>query len=234
MAGPRRLVLFVEGEGDALALPVLVKHLLTEQAAWDCLFLDPDPFRVGGIHALTGNKQQEWKKKLAAAAKRSRLGGVLLVLDGDADKVEGKSFCATTVARLLSARARDVGAGTRFSVATVFSCMEYESWLLAGLEVLAGKPLPDSRPGVKAGQRAPEGDLEKAPRDAKKRLSECMESGYKETLDQEPLTKLLIEDLKPVRDRGLRSFRRLESAIAQLVEALRSDKHIVTPEDPET
>lgn len=34
----KRIVLFVEGEGEAEALPKLVKQLLTEQNAWGCCF----------------------------------------------------------------------------------------------------------------------------------------------------------------------------------------------------
>ena len=34
---------------DADALPVLVKHLLTEAQAWEHLWLDPQPFLVGNV-----------------------------------------------------------------------------------------------------------------------------------------------------------------------------------------
>ena len=58
-----------------------------------------------------------------------------------------------------------------------------------------------------------------------------MAQGYKETSDQEPLTKLLLDDLDLVRKRGMRSFRRLENALAQLVEACACGKHVVTPQE---
>ena len=47
---PKRLVLFVEGDGEHKAAPVLVERLLTEHNAWDCLFLDPHPFRIGSVN----------------------------------------------------------------------------------------------------------------------------------------------------------------------------------------
>jgi len=116
----------------------------------------------------------------------------------------------------------------------VFACQEYESWLIAGVEALAGRPLPpDGRPGVHPGTTAPAGNLELAPRDAKKWLGKHMASGYKPTMDQGPLTKLLVENLGPVRQRALRSFRRLETALQELVNAIRSGNHIVTPEKSE-
>ena len=31
--------------------PLLIKKLLTEQNAWDAVWLDPKPFRVGGSSA---------------------------------------------------------------------------------------------------------------------------------------------------------------------------------------
>ena len=75
--------------------------------------------------------------------------------------------------------------------------------------------------------KAPQGDLEESPRDAKGWFSDVIEGGYKPTRDQAELTELV--DLQAVRKRKLRSFRRLESALAQLVSAIRSEKHLVTP-----
>ena len=43
-----------------------------------------------------------------------------------------------------------VGAGKLFSVAIVFVCMEFESWLIAGIESLLGKPFSDGRKGFRA------------------------------------------------------------------------------------
>lgn len=68
--------------------------------------------------------------------------------------------------------------------------------------------------------------------DVKGWLNRCIEAGYKPTRDQEALTRLMIEHLDVIRPRPLRSFRRLESALRQLVDALRSGKHVVTSRSP--
>ena len=73
---PKRLVLFVEGQGDVEAVPVLVNRILSEINPWDYLYLDPRPFRVGGPEGLTGKKRADWVRLLRAAAKRRGVGGV--------------------------------------------------------------------------------------------------------------------------------------------------------------
>jgi len=98
MATRKRLVLFVEGEGDRRSAPLLIKRLLTESNAWDCLTLDDQPFQVGSIANLTGRHQSNWLRWLEAAQKRPHLGAVLLFLDGDARAIEGGPFCARQVA----------------------------------------------------------------------------------------------------------------------------------------
>jgi hypothetical protein len=108
----------------------------------------------------------------------------------------------------------------------VFARQEFESWLIAGIESLAGKRLPDGRM-IDKGAKAPQGDLEENPRDAKGWFSTLIEGGYKPTRDQAALTDLV--DLGAVRKCNLRSFRRLESAVAGLVSAIRNDKHTATP-----
>jgi len=94
--------MFVEGAGDALAVPVIVKRLLTELEAWDCLFLDSPPFIVGDVNRLFKKDCRNWLRWLGAAAKRRDIGAVLMVLDGDIGKVAGKPFCAASVARKLA------------------------------------------------------------------------------------------------------------------------------------
>lgn len=205
----KRIVLFVEGEGEANALPRLVKQLLTEQKAWDTVSLDKDVFRVGQVNKLVKEQFREWKRKLAASLKRRNVGGVLLVLDGDVEKVGASAFCAAIVARSLANEALAVGGGGTFSVAVVFARQEYESWLIAGVESLAGQRLLDGRL-IAPDAKAPVGDLEESPRDAKRWFNKVIEGGYKPTRDQAELTDLV--DLQIIRERKLRSFRRLEAA----------------------
>jgi hypothetical protein len=224
--------MFLEGEGDVTAAPTLVSHLLTEQNAWDTLFLDPDPFRVGELGGLAKDDGKKLIRLLKAAAKRKNLGGILLLVDGDLDRFQGAPFCGETAAYYLSERAREAGGGAHFSLASVIAIREYESWLIGGIEALTGKALPDGRRGIRAGTTAPAGNIELAPRGAKAWLSQNMESGYKPTVDQGPLTKLLDGDFAPLRNRQLRSFRRLENAIKQLIDACRTGRHVVTPQRP--
>jgi hypothetical protein len=90
----KRLVLFVEGEGDVKAAPSLVGELLTHlpDPLRGKLFLDNAPMKVGGIHQITGKRQPDLLRHLGNAAKRPKLGAVLLILDGDADRVEGQPW----------------------------------------------------------------------------------------------------------------------------------------------
>ncbi|OHB82361.1 MAG: hypothetical protein A2V98_05905 [Planctomycetes bacterium RBG_16_64_12] len=223
----KRLVLFVEGDGDASAVPVLVRRLLTELNAWDSLFLDLNPFVVGGVNRLFKDDSGNWLRWLGAAAKRGSIGAVLVVLDGDLRRIRGKPFCAANVARELAQQSKRARAGDLFSVATVFACQEYESWLIAGVESLCGKPLKDGRPGVRPGTQPPGQNLELAPRDAKGWLKRVMESGYNPVRDSALLTEIV--DFELIRNRPMRSFRRLESALSTIVGALRNQSHVVSP-----
>jgi hypothetical protein len=222
----RRLILFVEGEGEADAVPTLVKRLVSEKGEWHDVFLDDATFRVGSVDKLVKAGFHDWRRFLAACLKRSNVGGVLLILDGDIETVGGKAFCAAEVARSLAGEATHVGAGRTFSVAVVFATQEYETWPIAGVASLAGQRLPDGRL-IKSDAKPPEGDLEASPRDAKGWLHAVVEGGYKPTRDQAELTRLV--DLGVVRGRNLRSFRRLECAVSSLLEAIRGNKPIVSP-----
>lgn len=228
---PKRLVLFVAGRGDLVAAPVLVKRLITEYSAWDALFLDPHPFHTGDVCNLVTPKaiaKANWERWLSAALKRGDLSAVLLLVDADLDEVsKGVPFCRGQCALDLSRRARTVGAGALFSVGSVLACKEYESWLIAGAASLAGRELPDGRPGVAPETVPPAGDLEVAPRDAKGWLSKHMSSGYKPTVHQAALTQMV--DITLIRQRRMRSFQRLETSLKALVEAVRTGRHIVAP-----
>lgn len=169
---------------------------------------------------------REWKRKLAASIKRPNVGAVLLLLDGDTKKTGPNQFCAATVAKAFAFEAKAAGAGTTYSVAVVFARQEFESWLIAGAASFAGNDLPDGRV-IASEAKSPDGDLEESPRDAKGWLNGMIEGGYKPTRDQAALTDLV--DLSMIRGRNLRSFRRFESALSELILAIRSGKHVATP-----
>jgi hypothetical protein len=116
-------------------------------------------------------------------------------------------------------------------VATVFACVEYESWLLAAAERLVGLPLPDRQPGIRADAVVPSNDQEKSPRNPKAWVNQHLDAGYKPVRDQELLTKL-VDHIDCVRARSLRSFRRLENAVQGLLQAVRAGSPVVTPDIP--
>jgi hypothetical protein len=169
----RRLVLLVEGDGDVQAMPSLVGRLIAQlpDDLQGQLFLDNAPMRLGGIHQITGKRQGDLARHLGNAAKRPQLGAALLILDGDADRVEGRPFCAVEVARTIAQRATAAGAGTLFSFAAVFLRQEYESLLL---------PVADQLPGLKPGVILPSAP-EEGPRDAKGWLHDNLADGYNPT-----------------------------------------------------
>jgi len=228
---PKRLVILVEGDADERAVPSLVGRMLAERQGSDVLFVDGNVIATGGAKNLVTPKAIEdrnWERWLGAALKRQDLGAVLLLADGDLDQVgKGKPFCPGRCALGLSERARTVGAGATFSVASVFARQEYESWLIAGVGSMAGKELPNDLGRIAADVTPPSGDLEAAPRDAKKWLSQHAGIAYKPTIHQAVLTRQV--DLALVRQRNLRSFQRLEKSLQALIEAMRSGKHVVTP-----
>src|SRR5437879_4609422 len=106
MGSPQRLVLFVEGDGDREAVPVLVKRLLTQMDAWSDVSLDTEPFKAGDIAKLMANEGREWIRYLHMARKRPKLGAVLLIQDGDAEPIRRESFCAAIFGQRLAQWAR--------------------------------------------------------------------------------------------------------------------------------
>jgi hypothetical protein len=166
----KRLVLLGEGHGETSALPILARKLLREKDRDQLFFVDDDIVRAGGASGLVKwDKQKnqadcrEWNRKIGVAARRSNLGGILAVFDGDARTFPAGSqslFCAATAAKLMTIAAAEAGAGKIFSLAVVFACVEYESWIIAGAESLAGKSFKDGRPGLPRGLKFPAGDPE--------------------------------------------------------------------------
>jgi hypothetical protein len=228
----KRLVLLGEGHGEVSALPVLVRRLLKEKDPGNLLFVDSDVIRTPPSHLVKWNKaaQQpdysEWIKRLSLAARRGNVGGVLAVFDGDLPHFpagSAASFCAATAAKSMAAAAVSSGAGKVLSLSVVFACSEYETWLVAGAESLAGRKLADGRLALPPNVQFPVGD----PESHGKGWLEQNCPSYRPTRDQMALTELL--DFQVVRASHLRSFQRLEHAIEQLLEAVAGGSHIATP-----
>ena len=87
----RRLKLFVEGDGDLIAVPMLVRRIISEKSDWHGISFDNDPYKVGAVERLAKEDFRDWKRFLAASVKEPNLGGVLLILDGDAGSSWRKS-----------------------------------------------------------------------------------------------------------------------------------------------
>lgn len=226
----KRLVLLGEGHGDEAALPLLARNLLREKGLADQFFVDREVIRDS--NPVKWNKSQQrpdfakWISRVTLAARRRNVGGVLAVYDGDAPTFpagSGTPFCAGNAARIMARAAAEAGAGKTFSLAVVFACVEYESWIIAGIESLAGKRYNDGRPALPPDLKFPPGDCESH---GKRWLGQHC-PGYRPALHQSALTDLL--DLGVVRAKGLRSFRRLEHALDQLLDAAAKGTCILTP-----
>ncbi|MEZ5299835.1 MAG: DUF4276 family protein [Verrucomicrobiales bacterium] len=207
---PKRLVVFVEGEGDSESSIILLNKVLTDQEAWDCAFADSNVFTMkGGVEKCLGKGADKFRNWIRAAALRPNLGGILVLIDGDKPDPADGCECPFEIASRIGAEAAKAGAGSSFSLAVVLARQEFESWFVAAAGHLAGKDLPDGRPGLAKDASSPP-DPETEPRDAKGWLGRQMRFGYKPTRDQAQFAKM-IDDLQILRDKGLRSFTRFES-----------------------
>ena len=222
----KQLVIFCEGAGDEAGVTAIAKRLFTEKGYWSHAGLDPHPFRVDGAPSLFKDNFSKLIRLLKAARKRRDTSAVLLVLDGDDDKINREKFCARSHAQQLAIAARNAGAGTTFSFAVVFACREFESWLLAGIESLAGE-LINGRPGIPPDAILKFENVEISPRDAKGGLRRLITGGYNPVIDQGLLAQLV--SFPEIRSRRIRSFQRLENAIEQLIFAVRDGQAVSTP-----
>ncbi len=228
----KRLVLLGEGHGEVHALPILVGKLLLEKDHNSTFFVDKDVIRFSSSRVLRPDESRQrpdftqWIKGVTIAARRSNVGAVLAVYDGDLKFFPPGSnlqFCAAIVAKSLAAAATGAGAGRTFSLSVVFACAEYETWLVAGAESLRGRCLNNGRIALSPTAVFPPGD----PESHGKRWLEQNCSNYRPSRDQGALTELL--DLQCVRSKNLRSFQRFEHALDQLLEAVSNNSHIATP-----
>lgn len=224
---PRQLFLFVEGEGDKQAAPILLKRLLKERGAHDVLVVAPDPWMVGEFPLLRRSNFSEWRRHLNTAIRKYGMEACLLLIDGDSPPSGGETFCVKRAAQQLAAIAKERGAGDLFSASIVIANLEFESWLIAGASSLAGKTLSNGAGSFSKDLKLPTGDIELAPRDAKGFFDRALSCGYRPALHQASITELV--DLDTIRQQDMRSFRRLENAIDEMIDAFRGNRHIVSP-----
>ena len=223
---PRQLFLFVEGEGDKRAAPILLKRLLKERDAQDVLVVAPDPWIVGEFPSLRRAGFAEWRRYLNTAISKYGMEACLLLIDGDSPPRGGEAFCVKRAAQQLAAIAKERGAGDRFSASIVIANLEFESWLIAGASSLAGKTLSNGAGSFSRDLKLPAGDIELAPRDAKGFFNRALSCGYRPALHQASITELV--DLNTIRQQNMRSFRRLENALDEMIDAFRDNRHIVS------
>lgn len=125
----RQIASIVEGQGDAAALPVLIRRVLEAQGASDALqVLKPKFGRKGKADLLrAGELERQARRALNKAKGDAR---VLVLIDADDD-------CAATRGPELQRRLDDeFGAGTCSAVVAV---REYENWLIGDEAALDAK-----------------------------------------------------------------------------------------------
>ena len=209
----RKIVPIVEGYGEVDAVPALLYRILHGADVYD--FLIGTPRNAHGKDNLL--KAEGVERFLRLALLDPGCAAVLIVLDADDD-------CPLTLARVLAARVRALR--PERPVAVVVANRMYECWLVASREtVFPGGVLPPLPT-----------DLDPEAVSAKAHLDDCLRDlhgsgrAYKETSDQADMTRRLDPVLASLRSR---SFRRLESAIAQLRRAVEEgDNALVTPDTP--
>lgn len=189
------VVCVVEGQGDAQAIPLLLRRLVAEMGE---NLKSPKPLRVPKSRLL---KDQLERTIELASRKVGRDGGILVVLDADDD-------CPAQLGPEVLSRARSARAD--MAIGVVVAKREFEAWLIASAESVAGK-------------RGLQQDLHPPPdpesiTGAKEWLSQRMARPYRETIDQAALTNDI--DIDRVRTRS-GSFDKLCREVEQLATSIR-------------
>lgn len=208
------IVPVVEGPGDAEALPILLRRILTH--------LDQNQIGVATAKNAHGCGNLErpggLEKFVEYACRTPGCGGVLVVMDTDSIAKCPKTFACTLAARI---RAH----GVVKPVAVVLAKTEYEVWLISSIETIAGKPIKGS-PGIVAGTIAPLAcENVKNPKSWLERHF-ARPQVYKETMHQAPMSACVDPKLASPRSR---SFRRLVHAVSELTLAIQDGTTHVTP-----
>ncbi|HUN37488.1 MAG TPA: DUF4276 family protein [Trebonia sp.] len=125
-SGSLTIASIVEGEGERDALPVLLRRIAAEVGVKNLVMPKPQRERRGNITRGGGIE----KAVSAAAARVQGAGGILVLIDADAD-------CPARLGPDLLQRAKAAQPGARISV--VLAMHEFEAWFLAALPSLAGR-----------------------------------------------------------------------------------------------
>jgi hypothetical protein len=165
--------MIVEGHGEVAAAPLLVRRI-AESIAPSLHIEVLRPIRVKRQRLLTPN---ELERAVELAGRQIGSGGNLIIL------LDAEDDCPKQLGPEILQRAARSRPDCRIRV--VLAKTEYESWLVAAADSIAG------RRGVDPSTTAP-ADPESI-RDAKGWLTKRMPSGrsYRETLDQPALTAII-------------------------------------------
>lgn len=208
-----KIVPIVEGDGEVNAVPLLLGKLVSRIGRAE-IGVDR-VLNAGSCSNLT--KPDGLERFVQLAALRSDCAAVLVLMDAD-------KGCPLKIAQGFVTRINNLG--SKFPVVVVIAKCEYEAWLVASLDSIAGKEI-EGCSGLPAGTTYPEQDVESLVA-VKGWLSRQFTGSrrYKETLDQAPMTRLLNPDLVAPRSR---SFRRLQHALEEALTAIDGKKVVVTP-----
>ena len=186
----------VEGEGDAKAVPILLRRIVREIDPTLLLNTAEEAIKVDRSKIV---KPEELERYVELAAENNAgHGGILILVDADED-------CPAALAPQLLQRAH--AARSDMPIAVVLAQREYEAWFLAAAQSLQGKK------GLSAALKPPS-DPEAVP-GAKEWLRKHMEGSrkYSETVDQPALTRVF--DLNAARQTA--SFDKLWRDVERLL-----------------
>ncbi len=196
---PLDLSLVVEGDGDAAAVPELVRKVLSAKGKYGLSVL-PDPIRRVGLGSLLQPGQIE---RFVSYAASKDAGAVLVAVDND-------DHCTKLAVLEIGRRCRALDIDKKIGIC--FFTREFEALFLICLKQIADK-YPDYKWNL--ADYDPEEDFERV-RNAKERISRFMakDKAYKETRDQVKFINALDFDL--LRERS-RSFRHFENTLEFLL-----------------
>lgn len=190
-----RIVAIVEGDGEVEAVPVLSRRIGSEVSP----LAPPDVLRPIRVRRQRILKEGELERYVSLAAVRVRDDGcILILLDANGDYPA--EIGPTVLQRARAAR-------SDHRIEAVLAKCEYETWLLAAAESIAG------RRGIPPDASAPE-DPESI-RGAKEWLRNRMRGSYSPTTDQAALTAVF--DMTSARRRSP-SFDKMWRAVTALLQ----------------
>src|SRR5580658_4853050 len=187
-----RVALILEGQGDVLAFPGMVRKIALQLREE---LIATNPIKTGGYHAL--KKAGQLERFVEMAARRPGVELVLIAVDLD-------DGCAAEERRAFERRCAKLSAGLNVDVRVAFCVREYECWFLENVDQLrVDAPEYNWDPSFVCSDPV-------RVRDAKGVISAAIRQHYKPTIDQLRLTMKL--DLRKLYERN-RSFRRFARAL---------------------